>query len=232
MPHWRALLLIYRRLNVELPASQGAARFQHELTEAEIANATRSFAALPELVERLSNQETSLCYDVRIVEGALTSLNGHVDHGLYPWLSDTWKELESVFASRTYDSVFVFWPQTDFTANARVPGEFWGLGAGPDESTNGATFAVVGNAPLSSWDTPVVGEVWLHEWLHGVCRIFEARGYTMPEHDADAGGRHGYIQSPTTGWTDFYRDLMTGQVLEGNERTGIPPEAWRGHSRI
>jgi hypothetical protein len=29
-----------------------------------------------------------------------------------------------------------------------------------------------------------------------------------------------------TGWTDYYRDLMTGQVVEAGKHTGIPLEAW------
>ncbi len=39
--------------------------------------------------------------------------------------------------------------------------------------------------------------------------------YAMADGDADGGDRHVYVQSPETGWTDFYRDLMTGQVREG-----------------
>ena len=54
----------------------------------------------------------------------------------------------------------------------------------------------------------------LHEWLHGVCAYFAGLGYVMPDRDADGGARHGYIQSAVSGWTDYYRDLMTRNVLE------------------
>jgi hypothetical protein len=73
----------------------------------------------------------------------------------------------------------------------------------------------------------VIGEVWLHEWLHGVCRIFMEMGFAMPQYDADGGGSHGYIQSETTGWTSYYRDLMTGRVVEDGQCLGITSEAWR-----
>jgi hypothetical protein len=86
---------------------------------------------------------------------------------------------------------------------------------------------VVANAASWAWKIPIVGEVWLHEWLHGVCRIFAEKGFAMPEYDADGGGSHGYIQSETTGWTSFYRDLMTGQVVEDGEKKGITAGAWR-----
>ncbi len=66
-------------------------------------------------------------------------------------------------------------------------------------------------------------EVWLHEWLHGVCAHFRELGYPLPDGDADGGDRHGYVQSPETGWTNFYRDLMTGQ--------GDGGMAWPGASR-
>ena len=46
------------------------------------------------------------------------------------------------------------------------------------------------------------------------------------ERDADGGELHGYVRSPTAGWTDYYRDLMSGTVLEGGKRLGIPADAW------
>jgi hypothetical protein len=62
----------------------------------------------------------------------------------------------------------------------------------------------------------------------------------MPQHNADGGGSHGYTQSPVTGWGRFYRDLMTGRVMENGRMIGIngrmigingrmigiTPEAW------
>jgi len=57
-------------------------------------------------------------------------------------------------------------------------------------------------------------------------RISVQRGHVMPERDADGGELHGYVRSPTAGWTDYYRDLMSGNVLEGGKRFGIPGDAW------
>jgi hypothetical protein len=51
-------------------------------------------------------------------------------------------------------------------------------------------------------------------------------GLAMPHGDADGGARHGYNQSPVSGWIDYYRDLMSGNVLENGKRIGIPLGAW------
>jgi hypothetical protein len=75
----------------------------------------------------------------------------------------------------------------------------------------------------------------LHEWLHGVCHYFTQRGFAMPERDADGAELHGYQRSPTAGWTDYYRDLMSGMVVENGKQLGVPLGAWTessGGSRV
>ena len=98
---------------------------------------------------------------------------------------------------------------------------------GASEWTHGATYAVVGNAPTEAWHREAPGEVWLHEWLHGVCHHFAGKGFPMPKRDADGAEIHGYRRDPEQGWTHYYRDLMTGQVLVAQERLGIRKEAWQ-----
>ena len=49
----------------------------------------------------------------------------------------------------------------------------------------------------------------------------------MPERDADGAELHGYVRSPKRGWTQYYRDLMTGKVSENDGHLGIPLAAWR-----
>jgi hypothetical protein len=228
MSIWKALLLVYRRIDVRLPRRWiRRKRFANELSEDELRDALNSFRAFPSLVEELSNGEATVTYQIEIIEKALPSVTA-VDQNSF-WLSpdDTRTELDALAPAGRYDSIFVFWPQSNLKLGAQIPCRGWGFGLGPSDWTNGATYAVIGNAPSWAWSIPVVGEVWLHEWLHGVCRVFDDKGFAMPEHDADAGGSHGYVQSETTGWTAFYRDLMTGQVLEKGVRKGITAEAWR-----
>ena len=48
----------------------------------------------------------------------------------------------------------------------------------------------------------------------------------MPARDADGGDLHGYVRSPVAGWTEYYRDLMSGNVSEDGAQRGIPRTAW------
>jgi hypothetical protein len=228
MSIWKVLLLVYRRIDVRLPRRWiWRKRFAHELSEDELRDALNSFGAFPSLVEELSNGEATVMPRTEIIEKALSSVTADDETSFWPSPDDMRTELDALAPTGRYDSIFVFWPQINLKSGAQIPCRGWGLGSGPSDWTNGATYAVIGNAPSWAWNIPVVGEVWLHEWLHGVCRVFADKGFAMPEHDADAGGSHGYVQSETTGWTDFYRDLMTGQVLENGARKGITAEAWR-----
>jgi hypothetical protein len=225
---WKSLLLVYRRIDVRFQASWWRRRsFVHELPEVEIADALRSFKAFPPLAAELSDGEALVTYETVFIGDPIRSVTLDLDYAYCLSPDDIRNELDTYAPAGKYDSVFVFWPQQDLTSGMQIPSRGWGFGEGPSAFTNEATLAVVGNAPSWAWDIPVIGEVWLHEWLHGVCALFEQRGVPMPEYDADAGGSHGYVQCESTGWTAFYRDLMTGQVVEDGVCTGITKEAWR-----
>ena len=225
---WKALLLAYPRMDVRVGSGGfGRKRFVHELPDGELQDALHSFRAFPALAEELSDGEATVVAEIVVVEEPLRSVTSTGGQQFWPSPDDTRKELARYVPAGRFDSLFVFWPNTDLQSGANIPCAGWGLGSGPMDGTHGATYAVVGNAQSWAWKIPIAGEVWLHEWLHGVCRIFADKGYAMPQYDADGGGSHGYVQSPTTGWTSFYRDLMTGQVLDNGERKGITAEAWR-----
>jgi hypothetical protein len=148
-------------------------------------------------------------------------------HLYWPSPDDTRKEIDRIGVSGSSDSIFVLWPQRNLFDGSVVPCAGWGLGMAASPWSNGATYAVVGNAESSVWQIPITGEVWLHEWLHGVCAYFRELGYRMPDGDADGGARHGYVQSPVSGWTEYYGDLMSGNVRAEGAWTGIPLNAWR-----
>ncbi len=146
--------------------------------------------------------------------------------GFWPAPNDTRAELDRFAPRGSFDSIFVLWPQTNFATGRAIPSGGWGFGMGATNETNGATYATVANTRREIWQLPRIGEVWLHEWLHGVCHHFRRRGYAMPDGDADGADRHGYVHSPTNGWSDYYRDLMNGRVLEDGEPKGIATIAW------
>ena len=238
---WKTLLLVYRELDVSLPvgrafeATKGGAaerrrkihkRFHHVAGEREITDALDSFAGFPELVSKLTAGRAGIEYEIVRPGHALTSLTRASPSRFWPSPGDIRCDLDEFAPPGKYDSIFVFWPQRDLKNSTAVPCDAWGLAIGASEWANGATYAAIANATSSAWRNEARGEVWLHEWLHGVCAHFAQRGHVMPERDADGGGLHGYVRSPTAGWTEYYRDLMNGNVLEDGKRFGIPSNAW------
>jgi hypothetical protein len=230
MSSWRSLLLVYPAIRIEFAVPNDRSfLFEHSLTELETRDAIESFKQFPGLVDELTLGKADIQSDIQIASRQLTSLT-ETDKGMYwPSPDDTCQEIDRLAPPGRFDSIFVFWPQQNLIDRLFVPCVGWGLGMAASDWSNRATYAAVGNAESWVWRIPVAGEVWLHEWLHGVCAYFAALGHKMPNGDADGGARHGYIRSPISGWTDYYRDLMRGNVLDSGTLTGIPLEAWHRH---
>lgn len=227
MTVWKAILLIYESVDVSYSGRwRIRRRFAHTLSEQEVADAVMSFEHFPALVADLTAQRATINYEVVTARRALDSLTCRGKGMFWPSPNDTRQEMDYFAPPGTYDSIFVFWPQNDLDGNRSIPSGGWGLGMGSSEWSNDATYAAVGNAPSFAWRVPKIGEVWLHEWLHGVCAYFQTLGHVMPSGDADGGSRHSYVQSEATGWTDYYRDLMNARVMENGHPTGIQSEGW------
>jgi hypothetical protein len=228
LPVWKTLLLVYHNTDVDYVDTDGTPRHltatmpQHEMLQA-----MRAYRQYASLAHRFSGRETVVLYDVVHITRPITSVSSLGEAGYWVSPSDSRLELDQYAPRGTYDSVLVHWMLCDPGTNQCVPSYGWGWGLRSTEWANGATYATVTNAPDENWAAPTVGEPWLHEWLHGVCDHFTDRGFVMPTHCADGGGFHGYTWSPERGWSDFYRDLMTGRVLENGEYRGMPPTAWR-----
>jgi hypothetical protein len=223
MAIWNALLLVYLELEVKLGRSSG---FHLVLSESEIADALWSFGGFPRLAEELTSGAARVEPEIITTERPLSSLTRRGRNEWWPSPHDTRRELDRFAPAGKFNSIFVFWPQHDFLRRTSVPGHAWGLGMGASDWSNGATYAAIANAPSANWKNEARGEVWLHEWLHGVCHHFAQRGHRMPARDADGAELHGYARSPTLGWTGYYRDLMNGNVVEAGKEVGIPPGAW------
>lgn len=227
MTLWRSLLLVYSTIDVRLPGTLGfSKRFVHEMPAAEMEEALGAFRAFPALVSDLTEGMAGIEYEIVKSERTLSTLTVLKEQLWWPSPDDTEPELEHL-SDGEYDSIFVLWPQNNFQLGESVKSGGWGLGMGPSPWSKCATYATVANAKSWAWHVPLAGEVWLHEWLHGVCAYFAEQDHRMPEGDADGAERHGYIRSPQTGWTGYYRDLMNGKVLEGGRLTGIPSSEWK-----
>ena len=218
------MLLVYRGIDFR-PERQGT-RFVHTLSDTEIDDAIGSFRHFPGLVTELTQDLVFIEVEIVYVGRILATLTTTGPDQYWPSPDDTRPEIDTLTPPDRYDSIFVFWPQNNLATGSSIPSAGWGLAIAASPWSNWATYAAVANARSATWQVPRLGEVWLHEWLHGVCRFFAEQGYKMPAGDADGGNRHGYEQSPVSGWTQYYRDLMTANVLENGRRLGIPPEAW------
>ena len=228
MTVWRSLLLIYTGIDVRLRhRSRRSLHFAYVLSDREVEDGVSSFQRFPALVEELTSGGARIEYDIKQAQRPLTSLTRVHKNTYWPSPDDTREEIDRFAAPGSFDSIFVLWPQHSLIDEGSVPSDAWGLGMRASSWSNQATYATVTNAESARWQIPVVGEVWLHEWLHGVCGYFRERGCCMPDGDADGGARDGYVQSPVSGWTDYYRDLMSGNVVDGGKATGIPLDAWR-----
>lgn len=227
MTTWRALLLVHPWMDVRVVVDGEARRFAHRLSRLEIEDALASFSRLPALVGGLSEGEAALTFEVVTAGGRLGSLTAMGEGRYWPSPDDTRAELFRHAAHGVHDSIFVLWPQSDLETGATVPSGGWGLAVGASEWSGGATYATVANAAAAVWAEPVPGEVWLHEWLHGVCDHYARRGFPMPSGDADGAERHGYRWTPEAGWSAYYRDLMTGRIAVGDRLLGVTAEAWR-----
>ena len=127
MINWRALLLIYPRLEVRLPGGWFRRRtFNHQLSETEIQDALRSFACFPALAQDCAQGEISLSTSVQRIARPLDSLTA-MGTGIYwPSPSDTKLELDDLLPPGTFDSVFVLWPQQNLQTGELVPSGGWG----------------------------------------------------------------------------------------------------------
>lgn len=218
----KAILILYDRVEF-----RGLAQpFVHTLPYAEIQDAVESFCQFPLLVTELTQGRVNIEFEIVPAERRLNTMTEMGSDLYWPSPDDTRPELDTLAPPGRYDSVFIHWPQSNFSTGRSIPSGGWGLAIAAGAWSNWATYAAIANARRATWQVPRLGEVWLHEWLHGVCAFFARRGYPMPAGDADGGGRHGYKQSPESGWTDYYRDLMSANVLEDGYRVGIPLAAW------
>jgi len=226
MTTWRCKLIIYSRIDVPGPRSLfRSKRFTHELPSEEIDHAVESFKCFPSLVSDLTEGNAGIRYEIHYSQRTLSSLTELSQGGAWwPSPDDTQEELSA--GEGKCDSIFILWPQNNLQKGTSIKSGGWGLGMGASPWSRCATYATVANVSPEVWQVPMKGEVWLHEWLHGVCNFFEIQGYEMPAGDADGADRHGYVRSPEKGWTGYYRDLMNGRVIEAGKARGIPTHAW------
>ncbi|PKN35684.1 MAG: hypothetical protein CVU61_02355 [Deltaproteobacteria bacterium HGW-Deltaproteobacteria-19] len=217
------LLLVYPHTDVEYVKDGEALHYTGSMSDNLRTTVINAFRNLPNLITDGSDGVVSNTYDIVEISKPITKISQY--NGNYYWLSnlDIQTELNQFAPKSKYDAVHVVWNNGSIDA-------YWGLG-GTSVNNGTATFSSL-IAGRSFWWTGIgeaFGEPFLHEWLHGVCYFYRARGYPMPRKNADGMKLHGYTKSSTEGWMGYYRDLMRGQVWEPevSAYTGITEAAWK-----
>ena len=223
------LLLIYPCTDVTYFQSGSQQTFRgcmsDDLKET-IISAFKNFAE--NLVKDGSGGMVSSTYDIVEIPHPVTRITSL--GGDRYWLSpqDIEEDLKMYAPKGKYDSVHVVW------YNGPIDSYFGLGGIFINEGTSTFSSLIAGQEWWWTGMGEALGEPFLHEWLHGVCRFYENLGCPMPEKDADGAEEHGYTKSSTEGWMRYYRDLMQGKVWEQklSKYTGITKEAWsRGTPR-
>lgn len=219
--NWKALLIIIN----EVDATLDGKFYKYSLTSTEIADAKKGANLFPKTIKSNTSGNATLTFpNSPITLKKLTKIS-YVDEKTK---TDVWPDSKNVYEALilqrekwdwgAYDSIFVVHP---------LPGGGWGVF---NPSVNrGSTYATINGK--AGWLLTNDGEVFLHEWLHGVCQFLKSLGYQMPDKDADGAGDLGYVKNSSGSWTPYYLDLMTGKIVDkknGNKPMGgISLDVWK-----
>ncbi len=229
---WKMLVIVYPQIDVDYVDIGGIPK---HLTATMPANdqaaMIQAFLNLPHrgVVYDYSGQTAELEAHIVISERPLTSISevGGA-YSYWPGPEDTMPEIDQYAPAGTYDSVVIFWQASDPVTGQSIPSGGWGWGGwvGPYSMTYATVFNL-------SWVWPsgaCQGEVFLHEWLHGVTQFYDWLGFVFPYEDLHGAEEAGYPQDANGCWETWLRDYMRGFVYENGQRTALIPETWQSGS--
>lgn len=214
-PHnWSVLVLVYRQTNFDVFDASAVSHHVQAIMSAEnealmVGAVTQSVGLANDWSSGLASQTETVVYPPTPV-AHLTALGD----GAY-WLApaDIAADLATYAAPQTYDSIVVIWQPWD--DEDYVPSWGWGLSLSAGPASNEAAYATVTVPPRddSWWVTsmPHPGELYLHEWLHGVIDYNVAHGASIP--DLHGSGTYGYVDEGGT-WMRWYSDFMRQHVRD------------------
>ena len=226
---WKVLVLIYKNIDTDYVDIDNITKHLTASMPLQDQNNMRtSFLNLPNksVVYDYSDHTAEMYAHIVFVERPLTDLEP-IGTGYWPSPAVTQPELDQYAPDGTFDSVIVFWQASHPNTGQSIPIISWGLGYWPGSYANGMTYATVLNISYV-WPGDD-GEVFLHEWLHGVESFYTSLGFRFPIGGLHGAGEHGYVDE-NGHWHAWLRDFMRGLVYENGVRTGLIPETWQGGS--
>ncbi len=234
---WKMLILVFTSIDADYVDSNGTPRhLTATMPQNDVTNMVADFQNLPHggLVYGYSDTYAELEAHVVYISRPITHVSyvNSGDPSVGYWISpdDVRGELDTYGPSSMYDSVIIFWQASHPDTGQSIPSGGWGWGMGPSGWANGMTYASVFNL---SWIWPIDacrGEVFLHEWLHGVTGFYAGRGYPFPPGDLHGAEENGYTQDPNGCWETWLRDYMRGRVYVNGSPTAITQAVWNSGS--
>ncbi len=146
-------------------------------------------------------------------------------YSYWPDPEDTHIEIDQYAPEGMYDSVIIFWQASDPVTGQSIPSGGWGWGGWM--GIHNMTYATVYNLSWYWPGDPCKGEVFLHEWLHGVTGFYQWLGFPFPVEDLHGAEEAGYTQDQNGCWETWLRDYLRGLVLENGQYKGLVPAAWQ-----
>ena len=228
---WKMLVLIYKNIDTTYTENGVQKRLTATMPDQDIENMKNDFLNLPHQknVSIYSNGTAELEAKVVVIERPLTNLEP-ISTGYWPSPTVTHPELDAYAPNGKYDSVMIFWQASNPSTGQSIPIYGWGLGYWPFDLANGMTYATVFNIDWVWAGDACQGEVFLHEWLHGVTGFYMWRGFAFPFEDLHGAEEAGYVTDSNGCWKDWLKDYMRGLVYENNVRKALVTQTWHGGS--
>ncbi|MGL5087404.1 MAG: hypothetical protein ACRC68_17085 [Clostridium sp.] len=228
---WKMLVIINPNVQVDIQGN----RYVASIHEPEITKLKSVVGRIPNTVKEWSNNTVNVDVDVVVDYPGLTTMSKWTDDGYWVSPTDVKGKIDVHAPKGKYDSIITIYRTDDMYGNVSVPsGPYWGLGMGPTDDANGATYAAVRlfDSDHSLWyfdprNAEYPEEVFIHEWLHGVEQTLAQKGYAGPwTHDAE---EYGYTTNNRGSWNSWYRDLMQGNITDPatGKKIGITPDLWK-----
>lgn len=230
---WKMLVLVYRNTDADYVDIDGVTKhLTATMPPDQVTNMVNTFLNLPHraMVYDYSDQLGELEAHVEVIDTPLTTLDSAGANGYWPSPANTAKELDQYGPPGLYDSVLVFWQPSNPDTGQSVPINAFGLGYWGGNAANGMTYAAIINIDWVFASDPCNGEVFLHEWLHGVTSFYMSLGFLFPPNDLHGAEQAGYSTDSHGCWTQWYRDYMRGLVYENGQPTALVPATWHSGS--
>jgi len=228
---WKVLVLIYPNINTNYVDLDGHTKhLTASMPIQDLINMKTAFLNLPHrrIVYSYSAQTAEIEANVVTVNRSLTSLE-KIYNGYWPSPAITRQEMNIYAPKGKYDSVIIFWQASHPTTGQSIPdGGGWGWGYWPGETyANGMTYASIYNLSWV-WTTSnqaCHGEVFLHEWLHGVTGFYMSKGVPFNVQDLHGAEEAGYSWDYNDGcWDSWLKVYMRGLVYEAGKRKALVPQ--------